>query len=186
MVAMMLGQGGLSAGGSLLTEELPDAPPLVTWTFGVLALVAGAGALALALWVALSDRLAEWWAGPEDEWTPPPLAEVVAESLEDLRTELAEAPLDLGAALLHLGLNGEALGHLVLLGHLEADDELLAVRLAVERVTGRIRTAVLQRHEHRGHLLTDLACPPTMNQSCNSTHALVPFAVSGPHRLQGR
>jgi hypothetical protein len=87
MVAMMLGQGGLSAGGSLLTEELPDAPPLVTWTFGVLALVAGVGALALALWVALSDRLAEWWAGPEGEWTPPPLAEVVAESLEDLRTE---------------------------------------------------------------------------------------------------
>jgi uncharacterized protein DUF4129 len=86
-VAVMLGQGGLSASGSLLAEELPDAPPLVTWTFGVLALMAGAGALALALWVALSDRFAEWWAGPEPEGTPPPLAEAVAESLEDLRTE---------------------------------------------------------------------------------------------------
>ena len=86
-VAMMLGQGASSGTASLLTEELPDAPPLVTWTFGILALVAGLGALALALWVALSDRLVEWWAGTGSEPPPSPLAEVVAESLEDLRTE---------------------------------------------------------------------------------------------------
>jgi hypothetical protein len=86
-VAMILGQGAPSGTVSLLTEELPDAPPLVTWTFGILALVAGLGALALALWVALSDRLVEWWAGTGPEPPPSPLAEVVAESLEDLRTE---------------------------------------------------------------------------------------------------
>lgn len=86
-VAMMLGQGGSSGDASLLAGELPDAPPLVTWTFGVLALVAGIGALALALWVALGDRLTEWWAGETREVPPPPLAEAVTESLEDLRTE---------------------------------------------------------------------------------------------------
>ena len=86
-MAMMLGQGGAPGGASLLVEELPDAPPLVTWTFGVLALVAGIGALALALWVAFSDRLTEWWVGETRESTTAPLAEVVEESREDLRTE---------------------------------------------------------------------------------------------------
>ena len=86
-VAMVLGRAGASGGASLLVEELPDAPPLVTWTFGVLALVAGLGALALALWVALSDRLTAWWVGETRESPTAPLAEVVEESLGDLRTE---------------------------------------------------------------------------------------------------
>jgi hypothetical protein len=86
-VAMILGQGGASGLGPLLGEELPDAPPVVTWTFGILALAAGVGALALALWVALSDRLTEWWTATSRAAPRPPLAEAVAESLEDLRSE---------------------------------------------------------------------------------------------------
>src|SRR5262245_65844752 len=79
-VAMLLGQGGGSGLGSLLGEEIPDAPPLVTWTFGILALLAAVGALVLALWVALGDRLTEWWTGAPEEPAPEPLAEAVADS----------------------------------------------------------------------------------------------------------
>jgi len=86
-VAMLLGQGGGSGLGSLLGEEIPDAPPLVTWTFGILALLAAVGALVLALWVALGDRLTEWWTGAPEEPAPEPLAEAVADSLEDFDTE---------------------------------------------------------------------------------------------------
>lgn len=86
-VAMLLGRGGGSGLGPLLGEDIPDAPPLVTWTFGILALVAAVGALVLALWVALGDRLTEWWTGAPDEPAPSPLAEAVADSLEDLDTE---------------------------------------------------------------------------------------------------
>jgi len=63
------------------------APPLVTWTFGALAITAAAGALALALWLAFADRLAEWWQGESEEVPLAPLAEVVDESLDDLRAE---------------------------------------------------------------------------------------------------
>jgi hypothetical protein len=87
LIAMILSQGGSSGLGPLLPEAVPDAPPLVTWTFGVLALLAGVGALALAVWVAFSDRLTEWWTEPPREAAPPPLAEAVEESVEDLSTE---------------------------------------------------------------------------------------------------
>ena len=86
-VAMLLGRGGGSGLGPLLGDEIPDAPPLVTWTFGILALAAAVGGLVLALWVALGDRLTEWWTGAAEEPMPEPLAEAVAESLEDLDTE---------------------------------------------------------------------------------------------------
>ena len=78
LMAMILSQRGSSGFGTLLPEAVPDAPPLVTWTFG---------ALALAVWVAFSDRLTEWWTEASREEPPSPLAEVVAESVEDLSTE---------------------------------------------------------------------------------------------------
>jgi hypothetical protein len=82
---------GLGVGSGIapaLSEQFPvRAPPLVTWTFGVLAVVAGVAALALALWVALADRLAEWWQGETEDPPLPPLAAAVEESLEDLRAE---------------------------------------------------------------------------------------------------
>ena len=87
LMAMILSQRGSSGFGTLFPEAVPDAPPLVTWTFGILALLAGVGALALAVWVAFSDRLTEWWMEASPEEAPPPLAEVVAESVEDLSTE---------------------------------------------------------------------------------------------------
>ena len=90
--------------------------------------------------------------------------------LGDLGSKLGEAPLNLAAALFHLAVNGEALGHFVLFGHLEAYDQLLAVGLAVEGVTGGVGPAVFQGLQHRGHLLTHIAGPAAMNQSRNSAH----------------
>ena len=85
---LSLGQGAGTASAPMLSEEIPlDAPPLLTWTFGVLALAAGLVALALALWVAFSERLAQWWEGALTDAPRPPLAEAVEESLEDLRAE---------------------------------------------------------------------------------------------------
>jgi hypothetical protein len=83
---MSLGQGAGSA--TALPQDAPvNAPFFITWTFAVLALVAGCGALALTLWVAFSDRLAEWWERHADDTAPPPLTEAVEESLDDLRAE---------------------------------------------------------------------------------------------------
>jgi hypothetical protein len=86
VVDLMGGRGG-GAIGSVLPHDVPSAPPLVTWTFGILALAAGVGALAFALWFALSDRIAAWWEGDTAEPPLPDLTEAVEESLEDLRAE---------------------------------------------------------------------------------------------------
>lgn len=86
-MSMMLGP----TGGALdaAAQEAPAiAPPLVAWTFGILALVTGLGVLAFALWVAFGDRLADWFEGGGDDEAPrPPLTAAVEESLEDLRAE---------------------------------------------------------------------------------------------------
>jgi len=83
---MSLGQDAGSA--TTLPQEAPvHAPFFITWTFAVLALVAGCGALALTLCVAFSDRLAEWWERHTDDAAPPPLLGAVEESVEDLRAE---------------------------------------------------------------------------------------------------
>jgi hypothetical protein len=86
-LAGLLALGGGAGPSGALAQAPVGAPPLVIWTFGALALVAGLGALALALWVAFGDRLAEWWEGADSEVPPSPLAEAVDESLEDLRAE---------------------------------------------------------------------------------------------------
>lgn len=82
---------GAGAGGQAAMPDSPplDAPLLVTWTFGALALAAGLAALGLALWVAFGDRVAEWWeqrmgGPPEPSRGEPPAPEsldaVLAES----------------------------------------------------------------------------------------------------------
>jgi hypothetical protein len=86
VVDIMAGRGGEGLGAGL-QRHAPSAPPLITWTFGVLALAAGLGALALALWFAFSDRIAAWWEGDTAEPPLPPLVGAVEESLEDLRAE---------------------------------------------------------------------------------------------------
>jgi hypothetical protein len=83
---MALGAAG-GAGGALPHEPPPDAPFFVTWTFALLALLAGAGAVAFAVWLTSSDRLAKWWEPDEDAPVPSPMVEAVDESLEDLRAE---------------------------------------------------------------------------------------------------
>jgi hypothetical protein len=64
---LALGQGAVAGMGSAVQQPSVGAPAFVTWTFALLAIVAGLGALALALWIAFSDRLAEWWAGGDDD-----------------------------------------------------------------------------------------------------------------------
>jgi hypothetical protein len=86
LMSLAAGSGGVPA----LPQPAPlDAPFLVTWTFGALALTAGLGALALALWVAFGDRLGEWWEQRADDRSRPPReADAPAEeSLDALRAE---------------------------------------------------------------------------------------------------
>jgi hypothetical protein len=85
LVSMMLGPGG-GASDAFAPETTVAAPPLVTWTFGILAFIAGLGALAFALWVAFGDRVADWLAAGDDA-ARPPLTAAVEDSLEDLRAE---------------------------------------------------------------------------------------------------
>jgi hypothetical protein len=84
---MLLRGGGVSAVGGGASSPGLGAPPFVTWTFAGLALAAGLGALALALWVAFGDRLALLRERTHADVSPEPLAAVVEESLEDLRSE---------------------------------------------------------------------------------------------------
>jgi hypothetical protein len=86
-MSMMLGPG--AGAPDAVSQEAPViAPPLVTWTFGILALMTGLGALAFALWVAFGDRVAEWFeSGAGDDTPRPPLTAAVEDSLEDLRAE---------------------------------------------------------------------------------------------------
>lgn len=84
---LFTGAGGLAGGLGLRDGETLTAPALFNWVFGSLALMAGLGALGLALWSALADRPI-----PEDEESDPalpaaPLGTAVEESLADLRAE---------------------------------------------------------------------------------------------------
>ena len=84
---MALGAGAGVAGGiGALGAAAHNAPPLVTWSFGILAVAAGLGALALAMWVALGARSL---ARPDDraDDARAPLEAAVEEGAEDLRTE---------------------------------------------------------------------------------------------------
>ena len=85
-VLLSTGQG-IGAAGALPQERSVDAPFFITWTFAILALAVGCGALAFALWVTSRDRLARWWERDADDPASPPLVEAVEESLEDLRAE---------------------------------------------------------------------------------------------------
>jgi hypothetical protein len=83
---LSLGQSVVAGIGSASPPTTVGAPPLVTWTFGVLALVAGLAALALATWLGFSDRLMEWWTRREEDASPAPPADAGA-VLEDPRAE---------------------------------------------------------------------------------------------------
>jgi hypothetical protein len=84
---LALGAGAAGVGGSAgASVPTPDAPALVTWSFGILALAVAAGAFGLALWVAMGSRPIRH---DDDDGTVPPAAleAVVDDSLEDLRAE---------------------------------------------------------------------------------------------------
>jgi hypothetical protein len=82
---LALGRGAVAAIGS--TPQAPvGAPALLTWTFGVLAVLAALVAVALALWVGFGDRLTEWWMRRDED---APASEAIAADmpLEDPRAE---------------------------------------------------------------------------------------------------
>jgi hypothetical protein len=82
---MALGRGSGSAMSSSVPEPPPaNAPPLFTWAFGLLGLAVGLTALALALWVAFSDRLEQWWTDAESDTPAAPFAHGGDESLDGL------------------------------------------------------------------------------------------------------
>jgi hypothetical protein len=82
---LAFGQGAVAAIGSASQQPPSAAPPLVTWTYGVLAVVAGLAAVALALWLGFSDRLAEWWTRTDEDDSPS--SATAAERLEDPHAE---------------------------------------------------------------------------------------------------
>jgi hypothetical protein len=81
------GAAGLASGLALPGTVPPSAPAVFNWVFGILALAAGLGALVLALWIALGDRLVHEREEAVDEPPTAPLEALVEESLEDLRSE---------------------------------------------------------------------------------------------------
>jgi hypothetical protein len=85
----LMSLGGGPGGALAPSQPAPvDAPFLVTWTFGALALAAGLCALTLALWVAFGDRLAGWWEPrAHDQSRSPEVAAPAEESLDALRVE---------------------------------------------------------------------------------------------------
>jgi hypothetical protein len=87
LVDMLAQRGAGAALGDPAAPPGPGAPPIVTWTFGALALAVALGALALALWLAFGERVGAWWQGTPPEEPPEPLAAAVEESLDDLRAE---------------------------------------------------------------------------------------------------
>jgi hypothetical protein len=85
---LAIGAGAGSAGGTALAGAAAEsAPALVTWSFAVLAIFAGLGALGLALWISLSARLARRDDDGEGLAEPSPLEAAVDDSVEDLRAE---------------------------------------------------------------------------------------------------
>ena len=84
---LFAGTGGLASGLGLPDMEALTAPALLNWVFGSLAVMAGLGALGLALWSALGDRLAPDREDADPAMPGAPLQTAVEESLDDLRAE---------------------------------------------------------------------------------------------------
>jgi hypothetical protein len=85
---LQLGSGAGSGFGPGFHRTIAEsAPPLITWIFGALALGAGLGALALALWVVMGDRAAAEPEADDDLPGRAPLEAAVEVSLDELRAE---------------------------------------------------------------------------------------------------
>jgi hypothetical protein len=84
---LFVGAGGLASGLLLPDTEVLIAPALFNWVFGSLAVMAGLGALGLALWSALGDRLVPDGRDADSAMPAAPLRTAVEESLDDLRAE---------------------------------------------------------------------------------------------------
>lgn len=85
ILALGASAGSINVGG-LTGHAAESAPALVTWSFAVLAVGAGLGALGLALWVSLGARRPRE-DGDEGAAAPAALEAAVDDSVEDLRAE---------------------------------------------------------------------------------------------------
>ena len=83
---LALGQGAISGLAPSGDQSAVGAPAFVTWTFGVLAVVAGLGSLVLALWLGFGDRLVDWWTRTDEDAAA--AARPAERPLEDPRAEL--------------------------------------------------------------------------------------------------
>jgi hypothetical protein len=83
---LALSRGAIAAIGAGAQQAPVGAPALLTWTFGVLAVLAALVAVALALWVGFGDRLTEWWMRRDEDASA---SEAIAAEmpLEDPRAE---------------------------------------------------------------------------------------------------
>src|SRR5438132_5657480 len=77
-------------------------------------------------------------------------------------------------------MNIEALRHVLLLGDLEAHDEFVAPRRAVNRIARRVGPTMLERLQHGGHFLANAAGAIAMDQSGDTAHRDVSFLFSSP------
>ena len=105
--------------------------------------------------------------------------------LQHLRAHLLEPVIDPASPLADLMVDVKPLPAVLLLGDLEAHDVGLGVvvSLPVEGKAGRVRTAMPERLQHRGHLLADRALLAAIDQPCNSAHSFVlPFAYGRQSR----
>ena len=85
---LTLGAGARGGAGFALSGAVPEsAPRIITWTFGILAVLAGLGTLALAVWIALGDRILPRPEPPGDDEVVAPLQAAVEDSLDDLRRD---------------------------------------------------------------------------------------------------
>ena len=105
--------------------------------------------------------------------------------LDGLGADLGQQPIDLGLPFPDLLADVVVLGHVLLLGELEAHDIFVGRRRPVDRKARRIGTAMLQAFQHRRHLLADAGGAVAVDESSNSAHRLVllPFSALPLRRL---
>ena len=88
--------------------------------------------------------------------------------------------IDLAPALLDRAVDIEALLEVLLLGDLEAHDQFAGPGLAIDGETRGVRSAVLERAQHRGHLGPDVGPLTAMDDAGDPTHGVVaPLAARG-------
>ena len=101
--------------------------------------------------------------------------------LDGLGADLGEHPVDLGLPLPDLLADVVVLGHVLLLGELEAHDIFVGRRRPIDGEARGVGTAMLEALQHRRHLLADAGRAVTVDEAGNSAH--VPVLLPSPYRF---